>query len=148
MKAKIVSVTGLPREVARQVVGGWALAWDSALEVVRAPGAFVVQVERRGLDVEKSIADFLRSMQQNRTGGWQRVRAGAMRTLRWTRQEATDSSQYAEGELERQVERVLERMGIPTRDRLERLGREIDSLTQRIEGELARMAENDLRLIV
>lgn len=52
----------------------------------------------------------------------------------------SDKGEGLEGQLEKQVERVLVNLGIPTRDRLERLNQEIDRLNAKLDEELARHA--------
>jgi poly(hydroxyalkanoate) granule-associated protein len=49
-----------------------------------------------------------------------------------------DKEARLENQLEKQVERVLVNLGIPTRDRLERLNQEIDRLNAKLDEELAR----------
>ena len=43
-------------------------------------------------------------------------------------------------EMERQVERMLEYLGLPSRERIDKLTREIESLSKRIDDELAAIA--------
>ncbi len=67
------------------------------------------------------------------------------------RKELFETREEVEGELERQVQTVLTNLGIPSRERLDRLNQEIDLLNQRIDEELRKSqagATNNLASVV
>lgn len=132
-------VAGVKRPV-RLLLGAWSLLYEGVAEVVRAPDAAFDRIERRGLLVEREVERTLRRLETRGNLELKRLSSNALHPVRWAQESITETSQIAESELERRVERVLVRMGIPTRDRLERLSREIELLSARIDEELLLLA--------
>lgn len=127
----------------RTYAGFWALACDALADVWRDPSHFLDLVERRGLRVEKVINTRLRSLEERSSEELRRLSDGALAPVKWMQKEVVEGSHLAEDEIERQVERVLERLGIPSRERLERLSHEIETLSAKIDSELLRAAEGE-----
>ncbi len=128
----------LPLRTIHTWVGAWALLYDAAQDVVRQPAHYMDRIERRGLALERVLT---REWQSLARSGFKRLPGAALGPLHWARREVAAGGQYAEDEIERQVERVLERLGIPSRERLERLSDEIESLSAKIDLELAHLDE-------
>lgn len=129
---------------ARIYVGAWGLMYDAAQQVWRDPEGFVDAVERRGYRLEQTINARLGQIGYDLgslTGALTQRLPGYLRRLR---DQAARTGRQAEYELERQVERTLERMGIPTRERIEKLTHEIEALSAKIDQELARYVESDV----
>lgn len=129
----------LPLRSARVVVGAWALAWDGVSSVVRSPGDWLERLELRGVRLNRQLRRSLREVEREAGQNVQRLSEGALLPVRLLQTGVSDSSHYAEEEVERQVHAILDRVGIPTRDRIERLSREIEQLSARIDEELARL---------
>jgi hypothetical protein len=120
----------------RVTVGLWVLVFDGLSWALRNPTDAMDKVERRGLKVEKELNRRLTALERRSETVVQRVRGGTadgVRRLHLDEQGAGD----AEEEIERQVEKALLRLGLPSRERLEQLTREIESLSHKIDQELA-----------
>lgn len=129
----------LPHKLARAYLGAWVLAWDGLVENTQDSEALLA----RGKRLEMSLTDQAEAL-------WKRAerapaslvsaaRATLLAPLLRVEKDLSATSAIAEEELERQVDQALARLGIPTRDRILELGREIDSLTARIDRELDRL---------
>lgn len=119
---------------ARAWVGGLALAWEELSRLARSPSLLVA----RGEAAEKSILKQLRSIGESSRAGSQRVSASLRFPFDWAVDNMQNGSVHAEVELERQIQQALDRLGIPSRERLMQLGAEIDALAERIDAELER----------
>jgi hypothetical protein len=115
------------------------LLYDEARLIAHDPEAALDRVERRGLQIERGVESGLRSLEHRGNSELRRFSRNARHPVKWAQDSLNETSHYAEDELERQIEKVLERMGIPTRERLERLGREIEGLSSRIDQELLQL---------
>ena len=142
-KTVVARVADLPMRSLRVYAGFWALAYDMVAGLWRDPNEFLDRVERRGLGLEREINSRVRAIEERSSHEIRRLSDGAMMPVKWVKQEVVEGSHMAEDEMERQVERVLERLGIPSRERLERLSREIETLTAKIDNELLRYGEAD-----
>lgn len=131
-------VSGAKRPM-RVLLGAWSLLYEGVAGVVRDPDTALDRIERRGLKVEREMERTLRHLESRGNLELKRLSTNARHPVRWAQESLSETSQIAESELERQVERVLLRMGIPTRDRLERLSREIELLSKRIDEELLQL---------
>lgn len=129
----------LPHKIARTYLGVWVLAWDALVENAQDSEALLA----RGKRLEMSLTDQAEAL-------WKRAerapaslvsaaRATLLAPLLRVEKDLSATSAIAEEELERQVDQALARLGIPTRDRILELGREIDALTARIDRELDRL---------
>lgn len=133
----------LPRRVVRVSLGGWALAWDAVVGTVRDPH----RLYARGRAIEAMLAEQVGILRKSVEETPRSVLAATMAAVRapFVRLESdlAATGALAEEELERQVDLALARLGIPTRERILRLGREIDALTARIDRELERLAADE-----
>ncbi len=128
-----------PMRVLRIYGGVWALAIDAFVETVRDPGAAIERVELRGVRVQRSLRKRLHALEG---GGAElgRLTDTATAPMRWVQREMTATGVSSSEEMERQVERMLEYLGLPSRERIDKLTREIESLSKRIDDELAAIA--------
>lgn len=134
------SLTSLPRaglRAARVTVGFCIMAYDGVAWTVRHPAALMDKVERRGLKVEKRLNRTLGTLEHRSEAALGRVRSGVSGGVQRVRADIQGANSAAEAEIEAQVERALLRLGLPTRDRLEVLTREIELLSAKIDQELA-----------
>jgi hypothetical protein len=113
------------------------LVFDGVTWVVRNPADAMDKIERRGLRVEKELNRRLAALEHKSETVVQRVRGGAVDGARRARSDVQGAGEAAEDEIERQVEKALLRLGLPSRERLETLTKEIESLSHKIDQELA-----------
>jgi len=138
---RMAETTGvfLPHKIIRAYLGVWALAWDALVENTQEPETLFA----RGRTLEASIAGHSRALWKNveRTpASLVAAVRGVVRTpLLRVEKDLAATSAIAEEELERQIDHALARLGIPTRERILELGRDIDALTARIDRELDRL---------
>lgn len=140
-------VIALPARVLRISVGAWGLVYDAAADAARDPSDAMDRIERRGLRVERFLKlEWRRLRKEGRSEIAHlvgRARGTAAVPARWVKQEIVATGTFAEDEVEHQVERVLERLGIPSRERLERLSQEIEGLSAKIDLELLRLDDGE-----
>lgn len=120
--------------LARVWLGGLGLAWDEIRTLSQSPSTFL----KRGEEVERTLVQKWYGLGEAMRAGSGRVVAGLRSPIDWAVGGVQSKGLLAEEELERQIEMALERLGIPSRERLLQLGEEIDALAQRIDAELAR----------
>ena len=132
----------LPSRAVYLMVGSWALAWDGLVAAVRSPGDTVERFQLRGVQVNRQLWRLLLRAEKHAVEDISRLSDGALLPVRLLQAGVTDSSHFAEDEVERQVQAMLARMGIPSRERIERLSHEIEMLSARIDDELLRQTSN------
>lgn len=129
---------GTGRRMTLAGVGAVAYVWDSARAVVQGGAELVSSAEKRGermgqtvtkrfVTLEEQAADELRKLQGQVTEHGETLRTGLM-------EEPAELDEV----MEKRIEQVLSNLGVPSRDRLERLSREIDELNAKIDEELRR----------
>ena len=130
----------------RVYVGFYGLVYDTLHGLWTDPGRFYDRVERRGLQLERGLNTRFEQLEHEAGVSIGSLRRGLQLRLRRVQREVIHGTYAAEGELEKQVERTLDRLGIPSRDRLERLSAEIEALSAKIDQELMLMAEREKAL--
>lgn len=132
----------LPARAVHLMVGSWALAWDGVATAVRNPADTVERFQLRGVRLNRQLWKLLQRAEKQAVGDISRLSDGALIPVRMLQAGVTDSSHFAEDEVERQVQSMLARLGIPSRERIERLSHEIEALSARIDDELLRQSVN------
>lgn len=98
-----------------------------AVDVMRAAYASTSQLisntEQRGAQLERDM---------------KKLRGRAQNAVDQVNQEVAQRGQAAEREVERQIEQVRDRLPIPSREEVEKLGNEFDALGAKIDQELAK----------
>lgn len=133
------------REAGRKAIlayaGLWGMAYDEAMTVVNKGKAVFDKAEDRG---EKLEAAANRRTEKVRTQAEEQLKAVEARIekvrSRFSKR-AEKVEEAIEEDLENQVERVLERLGIPSRERISKLSAEIEALSQKIDAQLAAKQE-------
>lgn len=119
-------------------VGVAAYVWDGAASVVQGGNDLLQSAAQRGermrrvatrrfVKLEEQAADELRKLQGQVLEQGEALRTGLM-------EEPLEMNES----MEKHIEQVLEKLGVPSRERLERLSREIDELNAKIDEELRR----------
>lgn len=133
------------RQAGRKAVlayaGLWGIAYDEAMTLLNQSKHVLGKAEDRGEALE---AEANRRTEQVKAQAEEQLKAMETRfekvRNRFSRQ--TDKMEDAvEADLENQVERVLERLGIPSRERISKLSIEIEALSQKIDAQLAAKQE-------
>lgn len=112
-------------------VGLWAALGDNVLQAWRQGTELIVAAEARGARMNAAL---LRRLQRS---------GAAIEELRVQTEGLEAEVAGSEVELEKSVRLALSRLGIPSRERLERLSLEIEQLTAKIDEEL-RKSEEDI----
>lgn len=123
-------------------VGAWGLMYDAAQDIWHTPQDFFDSVEQRGIKMEREINRQLGRIGYDLESVNRMLTKQFPQYLRQLQQQMMHTGQWAEDELEKQIEQALERLGIPNRERIEKLTHEIETLNAKIDLELARYAEN------
>lgn len=140
---KFVQKTG--RKVARAYAGLLGMAYDETRAILERGRKIVSEAESRG---EKMEAATLRQVKNVRKDVEKQVEKRVKMAekevgkvqKRFVKQ-VRRSEAKAENSIDAQVERVLERMGIPSRERIVKLSAEIEALSQKIDQEVVQVVE-------
>jgi BMFP domain-containing protein YqiC len=157
--AVLAAVRKMSRKATLASVGLAGLAYDTAKGLITDSTNFVDKAERRGEKVQEDLTHRVHAFEQQTTREVKNLRhrvesryhemerraATEMRKLRGmaengaddVTQEAAGAARGLEAQVQQQVEQVLNRLGIPSRDRLEKLSREIQELNARLDTQLA-----------
>lgn len=127
----------------RMSVGAFVLTLETMRNAITHPQELIDDAAIRGEKLETSASAQISRLEQ-------RVESEGKRWQRWmtkpwklVQSRVTKSGQMAEEEIEQQVARVLGRLGIPNRERLDKLTHEIESLSAKIDQELAQRSEHE-----
>jgi len=140
---KFMQKTG--RKVALAYAGLLGLAYDEARAILDRGRKLVDEAESRG---EKMESATLRQVKNVRKGVEKQVEKQVKMAekevgkvqKRFVKQVRRSEAQ-AENSIDAQVERVLERMGIPSRERIVNLSAEIDALSRKIDQKVVQAVE-------
>jgi hypothetical protein len=124
----------------RTYIGVWALAWDTLVEKVREPDSLRARGRKLETSIVGQVEGLWRSVERAPASFVAATRAAVRSPLVRVEKDFAATSAIAEEELERQVDRALVRLGIPTRERVLELGRDIEILTAHIDRELDRLS--------
>ena len=135
--AKAATASG--RKLVLASVGAGAYVLDGVVAVYQRGERLLNQAERRGAKMEREA--------RQRFGKLEEQAVGEMRKLQGQAEESLDllrESRGANEEIEKRIELVLANMGLPSRERLERLSQEIDALNQKLDEQLLRLPSEPL----
>ncbi len=135
--------TSTGRKVARAYAGLLGMAYDETRAILERGRKIVSEAESRG---EKMEAATLRQVKNVRKDVEKQVEKRVKMAekevgkvqKRFVKQ-VRRSEAKAENSIDAQVERVLERMGIPSRERIVKLSAEIEALSQKIDQEVVQV---------
>lgn len=157
--AMLAAVRKLSRKATLASVGLAGLAYDTAKELVVDSTNFVDKAERRGEQVQEDLARRVHAFEEQTTREVKNLRhrvesqyhelerRATVEMKKWrgtagkgaeeVSHESAGVGKGLEAQVQQQVEQVLNRLGIPSRDRLEKLSREIQELNARLDAQLA-----------
>ena len=117
-------------------VGAGASMYDSVAGLVTTARRLVHTAERRGERIEDTLVRRFRQVEENTVDQLRQLQDGIkLDDARTTLGEALEQSQDG---LAEQIQAVLQNLGIPNRDQLDRLNRDIDQLNAKLDRELQR----------
>jgi poly(hydroxyalkanoate) granule-associated protein len=119
-------------------VGLWGCAYDRATGVYRSAIKLWDDAVARGEMMEQELRQRLAQLEHRATKQLNGLQNRFGDNVEQVTRTVTDTGESLEVQMEKQIERVLVNLGIPTRERLERLNQEIDRLNARLDEELAR----------
>jgi polyhydroxyalkanoate synthesis regulator phasin len=130
------------RDVGRKAVlayvGFWGCAYDRAVELARRGEKLWVDAVARGERMEAALNKRLERFGRRTSKQVNELQNQLGDNIEQVTRTVGAKGEGFEEQLEKQIERVLVNLGIPTRDRLERLNQEIDRLNAKLDEELAR----------
>jgi hypothetical protein len=112
---------------------------------VRDPALALERMELRGVRMQRGLRGRLRTLEHGSGAEFNRLTGSATAPVRWVQREVYATGTSSAEEVEKQVERFLERLGLPSRERLDALAFEIESLSAQIDQALALIAAEEQR---
>lgn len=126
------------RRLARAYIGLWGCAYDRAASVYRGGMKLWEDAIARGETLEGALRQRIAQLERLTTKQFNGLQNLLGDNVEQVTRTVADTGESLEVQLEKQIERVLINLGIPTRERLERLNQEIDRLNAKLDEELAR----------
>jgi polyhydroxyalkanoate synthesis regulator phasin len=131
------------RKVMLAYVGFWAIVYDNVADLYQGGVKLISTAEQRGVRVGQDLSKRLQNMEQKATGEIKKVQTQIGESVEQTRSGVLETRHGVADELEKRVELVLANLGVPSRERLERLSREIEELNYKLDQELLRSEAHD-----
>lgn len=138
MNAGLAMLNQGGRRLALAYIGLWGCAYDRAASVYRGGVKLWEGAIARGELMETALRQRLKHLEQRTTKQFSGLQNRFGDNVEQVTRTVVDTGENLEVQLEKQIERALVNLGIPTRDRLERLNQEIDRLNAKLDEELAR----------
>lgn len=122
----------LARKLVLAYVGAGAYLVDGTAAVLRGGERLLASAEKRGMAMEQDA--------QRRFGNLEAQAVNEVRKLQGQAEEGFQHVRESRNEeIEKRVELALMNMGLPSRERLERLSQEIDALNQKLDAQILRL---------
>lgn len=138
VEARLAVLNKGGRRLALAYIGLWGCAYDRAASVYRSGMKLWEDAVARGETMEEALQQRLAQLERRTTKQFNGLQNRFGDNVEQVTRTVADTGESLEVQLEKQVERVLVNLGIPTRERLERLNQEIDRLNAKLDEELAR----------
>ncbi len=140
--------TGAVGEAGRKLtlasVGLGAYIVDGVMAVYRGGIRFFSSAERRGQRMSRDITRRFGDFEEQAVNEMRKLQDQVDENVDQLRIGFVDAKYTADEDLEKRVELVLSNMGLPSRERLERLSMEIDDLNRKIDQQLRRLPERPI----
>lgn len=128
------------RKAVLAYAGLWGMAYDEAAAILERGRKLIAEAESRGENIESEATErvqAVRTQAQDRIkkveSRLENLRGQAKKEVEEVESKVSKVESKMDRELESQVERVLERLGIPSRERIIRLSNELESLSLKID---------------
>jgi len=125
------------RKIVLAYVGLWGVVYDNVAGVYRGGAKLFGTAEARGARMEQDFSQRFLRIEQQTSGELKRLQGQVGESIELVKFNPFEAHGIAPEELEKRVELVLANLGVPSRERLERLSMEIDELNQILDRELA-----------
>lgn len=125
------------RKLALAYLGLWGIVCDQVGGLHQSSEKLLNDAVERGEQMEEALYAMLAEWSRCITKQQTPFRKQVETDFRRTAQAANEAGQDFEAQLERQVERALAKLGIPTRERLAKLNQEIERLNAILDEKLA-----------
>jgi poly(hydroxyalkanoate) granule-associated protein len=126
------------RKIALVYAGLFGCAYDRASGLYQGGEKLLNDAIKRGEKMEQALGEQLGRFGRRASRQANSLQNQFGENIEQVTRTVSDTGETLEEQLEKQVERVLVNLGIPTRDRLDRLNQEIDRLNAKLDEELAR----------
>jgi transposase len=129
------------RDAGRRAVlayaGLWGMAYDEATTLLDKGKSMLEEAEQRGETMESAAAERVKKVGEQAKNRLQKVEAQVDSLQGKISSRAERAEGKVEYDLEAQIERVLDRLGIPSRDRIMKLSEEIEALSLKLDAQMA-----------
>ena len=136
-KTGVVGEAG--RKVALASVGFCAYIVDGVVAVYNGGVQFFTSAERHGQRMSRDLTRRFGDFEEHAVGEMRKLQDQMDENVDHLRGGYMDARSGADEDLEKRVELILSNMGLPSRERLERLSQEIDDLNQKLDQQLRRL---------
>ena len=136
--AKAATASG--RKLVLASVGAGAYVLDGVVVVYQRSERLLKQAEKRGAKMEREARQRFGKLEEQAVGEMRKLQEQAEGGLEQLR----ESHGGANEGIEKRIELVLANMGLPSRERLDRLSQEIDALNQKLDEQLLRLPSEPL----
>ena len=124
------------RKMALAYAGLLGMAYDEARSILKRGRKLVGEAESRGEAMETATLRQVKNAQRGVEKQVKKAEKQVEKVQKRFAKQVRRSEARAENEIDAQVERVLERMGIPSRERIVKLSAEIEALSRKIDQEV------------
>lgn len=129
------------RDASRRAVlayaGLWGMAYDEATTLLNKGKSMLEKAEHRGETMENAATERVKKVGEQAKNRLQKAEARVDSLQGKISSRAERAEGKVEYDLETQVERVLDRLGIPSRDRIIKLSEEIEALSLKLDAQMA-----------
>ncbi|MBX2998469.1 MAG: phasin family protein [Caldilineaceae bacterium] len=137
MDNNIRQVRDASRRVVLAYAGLWGMAYDEAATLIDKGKSILEKAEHRGETLEHNATEQVKKVGKQARSRLQKVEARVESLQGKVKSRTERAENKVEYDLETQVERVLDRLGIPSRDRIMKLSEEIEALSLKIDAQMA-----------
>ena len=134
----LAGVRASSRRLLLLYVGAWASLYDAGNNLAGAGRRLLEDAGQRGEVIEGDVVAHFRQLERKTLGQLRQLQEGIH--LEEARTSLDSTFEQTQDELAERVQSVLDNLGIPSREQLARLNREIDQLNTKIDHELQRRA--------
>jgi poly(hydroxyalkanoate) granule-associated protein len=129
------------RKAVLAYAGLWGMAYDEAMTLLDRSKHVLDKAEDRGEELEAAANQRTEKVRAQAEEQFKAIESRFDKVRNRFARQANEMEESVEADLENQVERVLERLGIPSRERISKLSIEIEALSQKIDAQLAAKQE-------